>query len=619
MASTFSLLSPSYNAISLQSHNYHRPAPFKLLRRLLAIGPNRKYYPNTFDDNGIEKFQQIHCQATRDGKHQHQDLKGETGNYEGESKVKIVEPKFKMSLAELLHESKVVPLSVYGDLEVEITGIQQDSTEVKAGDLFVCCVGSRSYGRLYLSEAHRRGAVAFIASKGTEIEDTLGSKALVIVEDANSVLPSLAAAFYGYPSKNMTVIAITGTNGKTTTTYLIKGLYEARGVRIGLLGTIAYYIHGDNKLELESPLTTPDAAAVQNLMAKMLHNGAEAVVMEASSHGLTLGRCSQVDFNIAVFTNFTRDHLDFHGTMDEYKKAKAKLFQRMVDPERHRKVVNIDDPNAHFFIAQGNPEVPLVSFAIDNKNADVHAPEFELSLSGTWILVNTPSGVLEISSSLLGRHNIYNILATVAVGIAVGAPLEDIGRGIEKVEAVPGRCEVIDEGQPFGVIVDYAHTPDAVSSLLDFVRELAPKRIITVIGCGGDRDQEKRPIMAKISTDKSEVTILTSDNPRNEDPLDILDDMLAGVEWTMQDYLKHGENDYHPPLPNGHQFYVHPNRRVAIRKAIAMGEEGDMIVIAGKGHETYIIRGDEKELFDDREECRDALKYVDELRYAKQE
>ncbi|GMJ03827.1 ALBINO OR PALE-GREEN 13, PIGMENT DEFECTIVE EMBRYO 316 [Hibiscus trionum] len=621
MASTFALLSPSYSVISLKTYHCHRHrhVPFKLLRRLLSISPNKKYYPNTFDDDGIENFQQIHCQATPDDRFQQQDFKGETGVYEGESKVKIVEPEFKMSLAELLDESKVVPLSVYGDLEVEITGIHQYSNDVQAGDLFVYCVGSRSCGRLYLNEAHRRGAVAVIASKGTGIEDTLGYKALVIVEDTKSVLPALAASFYGHPSKKMTVIAITGTNGKTTTTYLIKGLYEAIGVRIGLLGTIAYYIHGDNKLELESLKTTPDAVLVQNMMAKMLHNGTEAVVMEASSHGLTLRRCSEVDFNIAVFTNFTRDHLDFHGTMDEYKKAKAKLFQRMVDSERHRKVVNIDDPNAHFFIAQGNPEVPLVTFAIDNKNANVHTLKFELSLSGTRVLVNTPHGELEISSSLLGRHNIYNILATVAVGIAVGAPLEDIGRGIEKVDAVPGRCEVIDEGQPFGVIVDYAHTPDAVSSLLDFVRELAPKRIITVIGCGGDRDQEKRPIMAKISTDKSEVTILTSDNPRNEDPLDILDDMLAGVGRTTQDYLKYGENGYRPPLPNGHQLFVHRNRRVAIRNAVAMGEEGDAIVIAGKGHETYLIQGDKKEFFDDREECRDALKFVDGLRYAKQE
>ncbi|KAL1109419.1 hypothetical protein V6Z11_D03G176200 [Gossypium hirsutum] len=205
----------------------------------------------------------------------------------------------------------------------------------------------------------------------------------------------------------------------------------------------------------------------------------------------------------------------------------------------------------------------------------------------------------------------------VAVGIAVGADsLEDIGRGIEKVDAVPGRCEVIDEGQAFGVIVDYAHTPDAVYRLLDFVRELAPKRIITVLGCGGDRDQWKRPTMAKISTDKSEVTILTSDNPRSEDPLDILDDMLAGVGRTMQDYLKYEENDYYPPLPNGHQLFVHSARRVAIRSAVAMGKEGDMIVIAGKGHETYLIQGDKKEFFDDREECRDALKYVNVLRQA---
>ncbi|KAL1177420.1 hypothetical protein V6Z11_A03G029600 [Gossypium hirsutum] len=413
---------------------------------------------------------------------------------------------------------------------------------------------------------------------------------------------SNAASFYRYPSKNMAVIGITGTNGKTTTSYLIKGMYEAMGLRIGLLGTVAYYVYGDNKLE--SSYTTPDAVLVQNLMAKMLHNGSKAVVMEVSSQGLAVGRCNMVDFNVAVFTNLTRDHLDFHVTEEEYRKAKAKLFQMMVDPERHRKVVNIDDPNAHFFIAQGNPDVPLVTFAMDNKNADVHPLEFELSLFETQVLVNTPRGVLKISSA-------------VAVGIAVGADsLEDIGRGIEKVDAVPGRCEVIDEGQAFGVIVDYAHTPDAVYRLLDFVRELAPKRIITVLGCGGDRDQWKRPTMAKISTDKSEVTILTSDNPRSEDPLDILDDMLAGVGRTMQDYLKYEENDYYPPLPNGHQLFVHSTRRVAIRSAVAMGKEGDMIVVAGKGHETYLIQGDKKEFFDDREECRDALKYVNVLSQA---
>ncbi|XP_062029700.1 UDP-N-acetylmuramoyl-L-alanyl-D-glutamate--2,6-diaminopimelate ligase MurE homolog, chloroplastic [Rosa rugosa] len=534
-------------------------------------------------------------------------------NY-GKTRARIVEPKFKMSLAELLDESKVVPISVYGDLEVEITGIQHDSRVVSAGDLFVCCVGRKTDGHLYLSEAIKRGAVAVVASKEIYMEESLGCKALVIVEDTNADLPALAASFYRYPSKNMSVIGITGTNGKTTSAYLIKGMYEAMGLRTGMLSTVAYYVHGDNKLE--SPNTTPDAVLVQNMMAKMLHNGAEAVVMEASSHGLALSRCDEVDIDIAVFTNLTGDHLDFHVTEEEYREAKGKLFSRMVDPERHRKVVNIDDPNAPFFISQGNPDVPVVTFAMENKNADVYPLKFELSLFETQVLVNTPNGILEISSGLLGRHNIYNILAAVAVGIAVGAPLEDIVRGIEEVDAVPGRCELIDEEQAFGVIVDYAHTPDALSRLLDSVRDLGARRIITVIGCPGESDRGKRPMMAKIATDKSDVTILTSDNPKNEDPLDILDDMLAGIGWTMQEYLKHGENDYYPPLPNGHRIFLHDIRRVAVRCAVAMGEEGDMVVVAGKGHEAYQIEGDKKEFFDDREECREALQYVDELHQA---
>ncbi|KAG5228349.1 UDP-N-acetylmuramoyl-L-alanyl-D-glutamate--2,6-diaminopimelate [Salix suchowensis] len=322
-------------------------------------------------------------------------------DFDSIGKVNIVEPKFKMSLAELLDESKVVPVSVLGDLEVEITGIQDDSRVVSAGDLFICL-----------------------------------------------------------PFKEYGCDWITGTNGKTTTANLVKGMYEAMGLRTGMLSTVAYYIHGDHKLE--APNTSPGAILVQNLMAKMLHNGTEAVVMEATSQALALGRCDEVDIDIAVFTNLTRDHLDFHGTEEEYRNAKLTY-----------------DPNAPFFIAQGNQEVPVVTFAMENKNADVHPLKFELSLFETQVLVNTPHGILEISSGLLGKHNIYNILAAVAVGIAVGAPLEDIVRGIEEIDAVPGRCELIDEEQAFGVIVDYAHTPDALSRLLDSVRELRPKRIIT--------------------------------------------------------------------------------------------------------------------------------------------
>ncbi|KAG6397056.1 hypothetical protein SASPL_143217 [Salvia splendens] len=373
----------------------------------------------------------------------------------GKTKPRIVDPKFNMSLAELLDESKVVPISVYGNLEVEITGISHDSRVVESGDLFVCCVGTKTDGHLYLSEADKRGAVA------------------VVAKDTNVVLAALAASFFRHPSRSMSVIGVTGTNGKTTTSHLIKSMYEAMGLRTGMLSTVGYYIHGDTKLE--SSKTTPDAVLVQKLVAKMVHNGTEALVMEASSHGLALGRCDEIDFDIAVFTNLTRDHLDFHGTEEEYREAKVKLFQRMVDPSRHRKIVNIDDPNARFFFAQG-------------------------------------------FSEYTSRYNIYNILAAVAVGIAVGAPLVDIVRGIEEVDAVPGRCELIDEEQAFGVIVDYAHTPDALSRLLDYVRELNPRRIITVCGCAGESDRGKRPMMTKIATEKSDITILTSDNPKNEDP-----------------------------------------------------------------------------------------------------
>ncbi|XP_072988831.1 UDP-N-acetylmuramoyl-L-alanyl-D-glutamate--2,6-diaminopimelate ligase MurE homolog, chloroplastic [Typha latifolia] len=531
----------------------------------------------------------------------------------GKSRARILEPQFKMTLAELLDESRVVPVSVYGDLEVSITGVHHDSREVSAGDLFVCCNGSETDGLGFLTEADKRGAVAVVADKEINIDETLGCKAVVIVDDTNSVLPILAASFFRYPSNSLSVIGVTGTDGSTATTHLIKAMYEAMGLRAGMMSILGHYVHGDNKLEDSN--TIPDAVAVQKLMAKMVHNGTEAVVMEASSDGMAPGRLDEIDFDIAVFTDLAKDSHESQSE-EEYRNSKAKLFAKMVDPERHRKVVNIDDPNAPYFVAQGNPDVPVVTFAMENKNADVHTLKYELSLFETQVLVQTPQGILEISSGLLGRHNIYNILAAVAVGITVGAPLEYIVRGIEEVDAVPGMYELIDEEQAFGVIVDHARTPDGLSRLLDTVRELGPRRIITVFGCCGETERGKRPLMTRIATDKSDVVMLTSDNPGNEDPLDILDDMLAGVGLSMQDYLKHGENDYYPPLPNGHRLFLHDIRRVAVRAAVAMGEEGDIVVIAGKGHETYQIEGDKKEFFDDREECREALHYVDELHQA---
>ncbi|KAJ6792333.1 Uncharacterized protein M6B38_239965 [Iris pallida] len=329
----------------------------------------------------------------------------------------LEEPELAMTLAELLAEGRVVPLSAHGDLQLPISGIQNYPLEVRAGDLFIT---SEAGG---LAEARKRGAVAVVSDREIATDEALGFEATVVVEDVPSAIPPLAAAFYGHPSRSLAVVAVTGTNGKTTTTHLVRAVYEAMGMRTGMLGTLGFYVPGQSKLE--SCFTTPESITTQRLMAQMVRSGTKAVAMEASSEGLVERRCDELDINVAVFTNLTRDHLDYHGTEEHYRTSKGKLFAMMVDPERHRKVVNVDDPNAAYFVAQGGPDVPLVTYAVEDERADVRPLEFELSLFGTRVAVRTPRGVLEISSGLLGRHNMYNILAAVAVGVAVGAPSED--------------------------------------------------------------------------------------------------------------------------------------------------------------------------------------------------
>ncbi|KAH7669521.1 UDP-N-acetylmuramoylalanyl-D-glutamate-2,6-diaminopimelate ligase protein [Dioscorea alata] len=518
------------------------------------------------------------------------------------------------TLSELIETSKLTPVSIHGDVNTPITGIQIDSRCVTSGDLFICCVGKKTDGHRFVSEALSKGATAVVACKNLNFDDLPGCGALVIVNDSNAVLASLAASFYRNPSTMMSVVGITGTNGKTTTAHLVKGIYESMGMKTGMFGTVGYFINGEDQSEVKN--TTPDAVTAQRLMAKMLENGTEALIMEISSHGLALGRCDEIEFNVAVFTNLTRDHFDFHGTEEEYRNSKLKLFVKMSDPKKHRKVVNVDDPNAPFFIAKGNADVPVVTFGMESKEADVFPLRIEVSMFGTWVLISTPKGIVEVSSRLLGRHNVYNILAAVAVGVAVNCRLEDVVRGIEMVSGVPGRCELIDEHQPFAVMVDFAHTPDALARVLDSARELGARRLITVFGCAGESDTGKRPIMTKIAADKSDVVILTTDNPKTENPLNILNDMLAGVGWTLQSYVQFGKNNYYPPLPNGHELFVHARRRVAVRAAMAMADKGDIVVVAGRGHEKYQEEGDRKRYIDDREECREALHYVEMLHRA---
>eukprot|EP00250_Pteridium_aquilinum_P019649 c24514_g1_i1 orf=572-2362(-) len=515
-------------------------------------------------------------------------------------------PTSPISLLQLLNTARVSPLLINGDENVLITGIQHDSRLVRSGDLFVCCKGFLTDGHLHAAHAAQRGAVAIVAAKlMPELKDIL---TFVQVEDTNSILSALSAAFYGHPSKKLTVVGITGTNGKTTTSYLVKSMFEAMEVKTGLIGTIAYDINDSKNIVASN--TTPDALSLQSLMAAMVRNDSRVCVMEVSSHALALGRCNEVDFDIAVFTNLTRDHMDFHETEQDYRECKGLLFAKMVEPLRHRKVVNMDDPHAHFFMLQGSSSVPVVRFSLDNGDADVFTSKLELSLFKTDVMVHTRVGNVHITSKLPGKHNVYNILAAVAVGVSADLPLEVIARGIEAVHGVPGRCELINEGQSFAVLVDYAHTPDALARLLDASRECGAERIISVVGCGGDRDRGKRPIMARVATDKSDICILTSDNPRTENPLSILDDMLAGVGLSMEEYLKHNASKGGNNLDNGHRLIVCENRLLAIRMAISMGKESDAVVVAGKGHEDYQIIGDKKEYFDDREECRKVLKQL---------
>ncbi len=334
---------------------------------------------------------------------------------DGEEDEEMSEPHYRMTLGELLDEARVTPISIEGDLDADITGIQHDSRQVSPGDLFVCVKGLSLDGHDFATQAVERGAVAIVASgEIAALSASEGLKAIVLVDDTNAILSALAGAFYGHPSQSLAVVGITGTNGKTTTSYLLRSMYEAMGLQTGLLGTINYFIN--NRKKLDAPNTTPDAVYLQKLMATMVHSRTDACIMEVSSHAMVLERCKEIDFDIAVFTNLTRDHMDFHKTEDEYKAAKGKLFAKMVDPERHRKVANIDDPNAAYFINQGNPDVPVVTFGIESVDADIFPLEVQLSLFETELLVRTPKGNIEISSGLLGRHNVYNILAAVAVG-----------------------------------------------------------------------------------------------------------------------------------------------------------------------------------------------------------
>eukprot|EP00793_Prasinoderma_coloniale_P002766 PRCOL_00002248-RA len=657
-----------------------------------------------------------------------------------------------MPLEELVAAAGLEVVALEGDARVPVTGVCSDSRAARPGELFVCVRGLQVDGHRYARAALDGGAVALVVEEGVEVEGTAPAQAVLRVKSTEDAAGALAAAFYGFPGDKLAVVGITGTNGKTTTATLIAGMYEQLLMGSANLGTVGINVCGEM---YPSTHTTPDAITIQQVLAAAAERDAAAAVMEVSSHALALGRTDEVDFDVAIFTNLTRDHMDFHETEEDYLNAKLKLFHGLDDPQRQRAIINVDDPHAQAFMDAAAP-VPVIRFSMraadaGSKHADVYpkrdapkqlfeeelelgaddprlqevdwqgnplyefvpassrgvappkmtpdellddmeeslaaretrkeilrtyppgSPEYEavlkedteafkasereflaMQLEGaamemdetatdpkaraseylrykaidcklfdTRVDMWTPSGDVSVLSGLLGRTNVYNLLAAVAFGEAVGFSKEQIETSIEAIDGVPGRFELVDVGegeQDFAVIVDYAHTPDALERVLQSVREIDDcGRVITVVGCGGDRDRGKRPEMGRIAWENSDMVFFTSDNPRTEEPQWILDDMMMGID--VEKYEPDYETDpsqwkAQKGKHAGHvcQYFDVVDREDAIRLAVLAASTRDVVVIAGKGHEDYIEIGTTKFHFDDRETAANAIRFAEETK-----
>lgn len=493
-----------------------------------------------------------------------------------------------MFLSHLLDGVRVTKLfSIqYGKMlptqETQVTGLCYDSREVQLGDLFVAIPGAIVDGHTFIDSAVAKGASVVVVQDDTARPDMFFVHAgvvKVVVPDTRKALARMAANYYGHPSRRLRLIGVTGTNGKTTTTHLIKSILEAGGETVGLIGTIEYRIGGE---VIPATHTTPESLELNELLARMVERGCTAAVMEVSSHSLALSRVDGLEFRVGVFTNLTQDHLDFHGTMEAYYRAKKLLFDGL--PADASAVTNADDTRGKEIVRDTSART--LSYGILNP-ADLHAQDVELSIAGTRFVIAHDGMRTVVESQLTGRFNISNLLAAYSAGVALEVPEEQIVRGIGSLTAVRGRFEQIVSPAGWTAIVDYAHTPDALENCLRTIHDVmagrGPGKIITVFGCGGNRDVGKRPVMGRIASELSTIVVVTSDNPRREDPKTIVDQIIAGV------------------CP-GAEVHTEIRRREAIRLGLAMAGRGDVVLIAGKGHETYQVIGDTKSHFDDREE-----------------
>jgi UDP-N-acetylmuramoyl-L-alanyl-D-glutamate--2,6-diaminopimelate ligase len=496
-----------------------------------------------------------------------------------------------------------------GRQEVEVTGLAYDSRAVKPGDLFFCVSGLRSDGHEFAAEAVQRGAVALVLERPLQ----LGVPEL-LVDSARASMAPIAARFYGDPARELRVVGVTGTNGKTTTAYLVRALLEAAGEQCGLLGTVKSVIGGHTLKgagERSAQHTTPEAIDLQADLRAMLDGGDRACAMEVSSHALELGRAEEIPFAAAVFTNISRDHLDFHDTMEEYFQAKRRLFLPggATDPPQVS-VVNAGDPYGRRLAAEIDG---VRTFAVDEP-ADYGATGLRCGFDGCGFTLRSPSGEREVALPMPGRFNVANALGALAAAHALGGPLDVLVEALERGVRVPGRFEPVDEGQDFAVLVDYAHTPDSLENVLRAARELTGPgqhpsgRVICVFGAGGDRDRGKRPLMGEIAARLADVVVVTSDNPRSEDPERIIAEIMAGVgraEQGLRAGAGGGAGSLGSDAPRVQSL---ADRRDAIAEAIASGRRGDVLVIAGKGHEQGQELADGRKLpFDDVAVAREAL------------
>ncbi len=473
-------------------------------------------------------------------------------------------------------------------LAAPVTAVAYDSRQVTPGSVFVALRGVNTDGAKFAAQAIAAGAIAIVAESERPVDVTIP---WFRTTSDRAALAALAATFYANPSGELLLVGITGTNGKTTTSYILTSIFEAAGVTCGRIGTVGYRI---NERELDAPRTTPEAADLQRMLREMLVEGCGACVMEVSSHALSLHRVDGLRFAAGIFTNLTRDHLDFHGDMETYFTAKRRLFELL--PEGAVSVINVDDRRGPDMVAAaGRP----VTYAIDGA-ADVRPGPLQFSLDGLTFDIRTPRGTIHVRSRLVGRPNAYNILAASAAAMALDLPFSAIEAGITALEHVPGRFQMVSEpSDDVRVIVDYAHTDDALKNLLDTARPLASGRIVTVFGCGGDRDRTKRPLMGAVAARLSDLVIVTSDNPRSEDPERIIDEIRRGIVPAADRTPARG----HKPTPS----LAIVDRRAAIEKAIRDARSGDLVVIAGKGHEKYQVIGHRSLPFDDVEVARASL------------